>query len=164
MPKPTLVAECLAMVAPAETAFRSRWRLSTLKRVNPDLHQMLCEQIDLYDDALLRGSDADLKAQAEAMVRGWRAACSALEAPLQADDAYFVGQDWESGTRVVISDCRQSVGRVQAIKDQAGNPGKVIMITPDEVARMVAGLNMIAAAKSVFPDAEVISIYPEYAA
>lgn len=154
--KENLVAECMAMVAPAESAFRSRWRLSTLKRIAPELHDLLVEQIGLYDHSLVTGSDADTKDHAAAMVRGWRAACAALESPLQADDAYLVGVDWATGTRVVISDSKVSVARVQSLKGE-----RVVMLSPDEVARMFAGLNILAEAKSCFPDAEVVSIFPE---
>ena len=151
-----LIAECMAMVAPAEAAFRSRWRMSTLKRIDPELHQALSEQIDLYCSSLVTGSDAETREQSQAMVRGWRAACAALETPLQPDDAYLVGFDGVSGLRVVISDSKQSIARVQVVDGQ-----RVVMVSPDEVAKMIAGLNLIAEAKSCFPDAEVISIYPE---
>jgi hypothetical protein len=87
------------------------------------------------------------------MVRGWRAACAALEAPLAPDDAYLVGQDDNTGTKVIISDQRASVGRVQAVAGQ-----RVIIVTPDEVARLVAGMDIIVQAKSFFPDAELVAI------
>lgn len=154
-----LVSQLVAMVAPAEAAFRSRWKLSTLQRINPDLHEMLCEQIDLYNTALVTGSDAEAKMQSEAMVRGWRAACAALEAPLQADDAYLVGFDAATGTRVVISDQHGSVGRVQ-VKDGL----RVLIVTPDEVARVIAGMRLVAEAKSIFPDAEIVELAPVRAA
>lgn len=153
------MSELIAMVAPAEQAFRSRWRMSTLLRADPDLHQALVEQIGLYNAALVTGGDDEAKEHAGAMVRGWRAACAALEAPLQDDDAYFTGIDYKTGLHVVIGEHRASVGRVQ-IKDDR----KVIFMTPDEVAALVAGIQIIAEAKSVFPDAEIIQEYPEYGA
>lgn len=155
----SVVSQCLAMVSPAESAFRSRWRLSTLQRINPDLHDMLLEQMALYETALVTGSDAEAKLQSEAMVRGWRAACAALEAPLQSDDAYLVGWDAGTATKVVISDQRSSVGRVQ-IKDGE----RVLMVTPDEVARVIGGMRMIAEAKAIFPDAEIVQLSPVRAA
>lgn len=155
-PTSSVVAECLAMVAPAESAFRSRWRLSTLKRIDPELHARLIEQMDLYDASLVTGSDEETKEHAAAMVRGWRAACAALEAPLQPDDAYLIGVDDSTGLQVVISDSKHSIARVQSL-----NGARVVMVCPNEVARMVAGLNILAEAKSCFPDAEVLAIYPE---
>lgn len=156
-PKPSLVSELLAEVAPAEQAFRSRWRLSTLLRVNPDLHQALVEQIALYNAAMVTGSDDEAREHAGAMIRGWRAACAALEAPLQDDDAYFVGVDYNTGLHVVIGEHQASVGRVQLKDDR-----KVIFMTPDELATLVGGMQIVAQAKTLFPDAEVIQLYPEY--
>lgn len=152
-PDTRLVANLLGLVSPAETAFRSRWRLGTLARLNADLHAALVEQIDLFNTAMVTGTDQEAKLQAEAMVRGWRAACAALEAPLVSDDAYLTGFDSNTGTRVVISDQQASIGRVQRVGDS-----KVVMVTPDEVARMVAGMTIIAEAKRLFPDAEVMEI------
>lgn len=154
-PKPNVVAEAMALVAPAEAAFRSRWRLTTLKRIDAELHQNLVEQIDLYSASLVTGSDADTREHAAAMVRGWRAACAALETPLAPDDAYLVGVDWHTGTRVVISDSKVSVARVQSIKGE-----RVVMVSPDEVAKMFASLTILAEAKTLFPDAEIVEILP----
>jgi hypothetical protein len=152
-PKTGVVGECLALVSAAETAFRSRWRLGTLLRADAELHALLVEQIDLFNTALVTGSDSEAKEQAEAMVRGWRAAVAALEAPLVADDAYFVGVDWNTGTRVVIAEHLTAVGRVQSLKGE-----KVVLVTPDEVARMVAGMAIVAEAKQFFPDAEILEV------
>lgn len=147
------VASALSMTAPAEAAFRSRWRMSTLRRIDPDLHQALTEQIHLYDTALLTGRDDEVLIQSEAMVRGWRAACSALEHPLLPDDAYFVGIDVKTGTRLIVGQCKQSVARVQSV-----DGARAIFMTPDELATIVAGLDVIAQAKTLFPDAEVVEI------
>lgn len=150
-----VVAECLALVQPAESAFRSRWRLSTLVRVNPDLHQALVEQIDLYNQALVTGTTTDAREHSAAMVRGWRAACAALESPLLADDAYLTGFDAATGTRVVIAEQRASVGRVQALKGE-----RVLIVTPDEVARLMAVSTILAETKALFPDAELVAVHP----
>jgi len=151
-----VVGECLALTQPAETAFRSRWRLSTLARVNPDLHQALCEQIDLYNQALVTGAAADAREHAAAMVRGWRAACAALESPLLSDDAYQVGFDATTGTRVVIAEQQASIGRVQVIRGE-----RVVLVTPDEVAKLVAGMGLVAEVKQFFPDAELVAVHPK---
>lgn len=150
-PSPALIAELMQMVALAEAAFRSRWRLQTLARVDPDLHNLLIEQMGLYDSAMVRGSDEDARTQADAMVRGWRAAVSALESPLRSDDAYLVGFDGQTGIAVVIAEQAGSVARCQVRDGQ-----KVITVTPDEVAKIVAGLSVVMEAKGLFPDAEVV--------
>lgn len=148
-----LVAECLALVAPAENAFRSRWRLSTLERANADLHRMLVDQIGLYNAALVTGTATDAREHAAAMVRGWRAACAALESPLLPDDSYQVGYDSFAGIRVVIADQRTSVGRAQSL-----NGERVVIVTPDEVATMIAGMTIMSEAKAFFPDAELVRV------
>lgn len=154
-PAPSLVAQLMASVAPAETAFRSRWRLQSLRRIDEDLHSRLVEQIGLYDQALVTGSDDEARDQADAMVRGWRAACSAMESPLQKDDAYLTGWDHNTNTIVIIAMCQASGPRAERVLGQ-----KVITITPDEVAKIIAGLSILGEAKSLFPDAEVISFGP----
>lgn len=123
-----------------------------MERVDADLHARLVEQIDLYDRAMITGSDDEARDQAEAMVRGWRAACSAMESPLRPDDAYLTGYDISTNTIVVIADCKESGPRAERVLGR-----KAITITPDEVAKVIAGLNIIAEAKGLFPDAEVIS-------
>ena len=147
------VSECLSLVAPAEAAFRSRWRLATLRRLDPELHGLLVEQVDLFNMSLITGTANEAREHAQAMVRGWRAACVALEAPLQADDAYLVGFDSNTGTRVVVAEQMTSVARVQSVAGE-----RVVLVTPDEVARMVAGMAIVAEAKRLFPDAEVMSV------
>lgn len=146
-----LVAQLMGQVAPAEAAFRSRWRLSTLERVDADLHDRLVEQIALYDTAMYAGTAEEAREQADAMVRGWRAACAALEDPLRADDAYLIGFDRNTNIAVIIAE-QPAPARAQVRDGQ-----KVITVTPDEVAKLVCGLNIIREAKSLFPDAEVVS-------
>lgn len=151
-PKSSTVANALALVGPAESAFTSRWRLSTLARVNEELHRLLNEQRELYDTALLMGTDAEVKEQSEAMVRGWRAACAALEQPLQDDDAYMTGTDLNTFTTVVIGDHRQSAARHQ-VKDGYS----VVFVTPDEVAALFGSFTTLRTVKDLFPDAEIIT-------
>lgn len=145
---PAVVAECLAMVAPAEAAFHSRWRLTTLERVDPELHQLLHEQIDLYSTALIAASADELREQSGAMVRGWRAACGVMEA--QPHDAYLVGLDWATKTRVVISDQKQSMAHVSGHEEC-----RVVAVSPDEVAKLIGSLGIVALTKEHFPDAEL---------
>jgi hypothetical protein len=147
-----IIAECLAMVAPAEAAFRSRWRMTTLERVNKDLHDLLAEQIDLYSTALIAASADELREQAGAMVRGWVAACRAMET--QPDDAYLTGLDWASRTRVVISNSKQSIDHVDA-EDGV----RVLAVTPDEIAKLFGRMGVVSLTKQTFPDAEIIDVF-----
>ncbi|EQB03903.1 hypothetical protein [Sphingobium sp. HDIP04] len=151
------VAQALSLVSPAEQAFKSRWRFSTLERIDADLAQAVNEQQALYDSALLKGSDADVRIQSEAMVRGWRAACQRMENPLQPDDAYFVGFDVVTGTKVCIADHKGCQARAQQVEGQ-----QVIFVTPDEVARLMGGVSAITKIKGAFPDAEIMNLDEEW--
>lgn len=151
--KETVVSQALSLVGPAERSFSSRWRLSTLQRVDPDLHARIVEQRDLYDAAMLMGSDEDVKVQSEAMVRGWRAACQRMEQPLQPDDAYLVGTNLDTFTRVVIGHHKGSAARQQV---QDGHT--VIFITPDEVAAMFGAMTALKTVKELFPDSEILNV------
>ncbi|MET0364140.1 MAG: hypothetical protein ABW169_05760 [Sphingobium sp.] len=148
----SVVAKCLALVGPAENSFRSRWRMSTLARIDPDLHKLLEEQRALYDSALLKGSDAEAREQSEAMVRGWRAACQRMEAPLQPDDSYMIGFDVMTGTKVCIAHHKGCHARAQQVEGQ-----NVTLMTPDEVAKLLGGVSTLQQVKAAFPDAEFVN-------
>jgi hypothetical protein len=148
----SVVAQALALVTPAERAFKSRWRVSTLERIDSDLAQAVNEQQALYDSALLKGSDADVRLQSEAMVRGWRAACQRMEHPLQEDDAYFIGFDTQTGAKVCIADHKACAARAQQIHGE-----KVMLVTPDEVAKLMGGMTALTQIKGAFPDAEFMN-------
>lgn len=151
-PSGRVVGELMGLVAPAEAAFRCRWRMQTLERVDKDLHDRLLEQQALYDRALIAGPESEAREQTEAMVRGWRAAVAALESPLRPDDAYLVGFDQRTGIAVVIAERPQSKARAEVRDGQ-----RIITVTPDEVAKIIAGWSVLTEAKSLFPDAEVVA-------
>ena len=89
------------------------------------------------------------------MCRGWAAVARAMEAAEAEDDAYLLGLHGPTGTKVAIGEQRHAIARVRELHGD-----KVIWITPDEVAALVGGMEMLKAAKGVFPDAEVIKLYP----
>lgn len=156
MTKESVVSQCLAMVKPVEEVFRSRWRLSTLKRIDPELHGLLNEQIDLFESSLITGTDGETREQAAAMVRGWEAARRRLELEPQPDDAYFAGYDEMTMTKVIIGPCTKSIARIQHIAGE-----RLVMITPDEVARLIGGMGALVEVKAIFPDAEILSVGEE---
>ena len=61
-----------------------------------------------------------------------------------------------AGTRVAIGEQKHAIARVRELH---GSP--VVWITPDEVAALIAGLEAIKTAKSLWPDAEIIRLYPK---
>ena len=148
------IPHAMVQVAAAAEAFESRWTLSALKRVNSDLHRIFDEQQDLYHQALITGSDHEVEEQTGAMCRGWAAIARAMEAAEAEDDAYLLGFHGTTGTRVAIGEQKHAIARVRELHGD-----KVIWITPDEVAALVGGMELLKAAKDVFPDAEVINLY-----
>lgn len=151
MPRAATVAQCLATVAPAETAFHSRWRLSSLKRVDAELWQAVTEQQELYGAACIMGSDEDAREAAASMVRGWNAACKAMETAQWGEDAYLMGMDDASGIQVVIAEHK---GSRDALAKRYGEP--LVLMTPSEVAALLGTVKLIEQAKLHFPDAEIL--------
>ena len=150
-----LIPRVMEQVGQAAEAFESRWTLAALERVEADLHQRFAEQQDLYHQALITGDEHDVEEQAAAMCRGWAAVAQAMEAAGVEDDAYLLGFHPRTGTRVAIGEQKHAIARVRELHGD-----KVVWITPDEVAAMVGGMEAIKAVKGVFPDAEVINLYP----
>ena len=150
-----LIPRVMGQVAEAAKAFESRWTLTALKRVEADLHRLFNEQQDLYHQALITGSDREVEEQAAAMCRGWAAIARAMETTGVEDDAYLLGFHGATGTKVAIGEQKHAIARVRELHGD-----KVVWITPDEVAALVGGMELLKAAKGVFPDAEVINLYP----
>lgn len=145
-------------VSDAAALFESRWTFRALRRVDGELHDLLVEQQALYHEALVTADMRELEVQAAAMIRGWKAVTARMESAGVEDDAYWLGLDSRTGTKVAIGNARQAVARVREMHGE-----QVIWITPDEVAAMVAGLENIKAVEAVkrmWPTAEVIRLYP----
>jgi hypothetical protein len=140
-------------VAEAAGAFEARWTLLALKRVNPDLHQALREQLNLFDEMVITGSAVDIDEHGPATCRGWAAAVKAMEAA--PDDAYLVGYDSGTGTRIAIGN-HKSADRV---RDVYGN--ECVFFTADEVAGLL-GTNeafvRMSEVKEIWPGAEIVDI------
>ena len=150
-----LIPRVMGQVGGAAEAFESRWTLAALKRIDADLHRLFTEQQGLYHEALITGSDHEVEEQAAAMCRGWAAIARAMEAAAVEDDAYLLGFHGGTGTKVAIGEQKHAIARVRELHGD-----KVVWITPDEVAALVGGMELLKAAKGVFPDAEVIDLYP----
>ena len=146
-------------VSDAAAPFESRWTLRALLRIDPDLHDRLLDQQSLYHQALVTGSLADVEDQSAAMCRGWGAVTRTMEAAGAPDDAYLLGLHGGTGTRVAIGEQKQAIARVRELHGQT-----VVWITPDEVAAMVAGMEVVKSIKAIWPDAEVINLYPKESA
>ena len=146
-------------VTKAASAFEARWTMLALKRVNPDLHDALREQCDLYCQAIMHGAPSDVERQSEGLVRGYAAAVAAMEQHRAPDDAYLIGR--HNGLVVFITDQKAVNERVT---DVAETGERAILMSPDEVAMLfssIEGLGAIAAIKQLFPGAELIERYPD---
>lgn len=156
---PAWLAGAVAAVADAASAFESRWTMRALKRVDERLHDLFREQEADYTQALVTGDQAAVEEQAGAMVRGYAALAKRMSESGEPDDAYVLGIDPTTGFRVAIGDQRHAAQRARELHGDS-----VAWLTPDEVASIVAGLEMIKRAKSIFPDCEVIDLRPKEAA
>jgi hypothetical protein len=153
-----------AVVSDAATTFHRRWTDLALRRVDGALARLLHEQIGLFDQACVTGSADEIGVQGAATCRGYAAAVRAMEAAgpnggPYPDDAYQLGHDPQTGTRVAIGNHKGVTDRVQEL-----HQGDVICITPDEVAVMIASLESmkgIAEVKRFFPGAEIVRKYQE---
>jgi hypothetical protein len=148
-------ATCIALVDQAEELFTSRWRLGSLRSIDPELHKRLREQCALFEAALFGPDDRETRLQAEATVRGWKAALQRMEEIDAADDAFLYGTDPETGLVVAIGDRPPSESRLRLMDGH-----RVMFLTPAEVAKLAAGINAVAQIKQAFPDAEVLDLRP----
>lgn len=152
------VTQLMAMVSAAAMPYESRWTVRALRRIDAELYKLLLEQQGLYHEALVTQDDMrQVKEQAEAMCRGWAAATRRMETSSEPDDAYMLGLDSKTGTKVAIGNAKHASERVRQVHGE-----DVIWFTPDEVAAMAAGLESIkgiAAVKAMWPTAEVIGFY-----
>jgi hypothetical protein len=155
-PSPTVgrADELMRRESVGAAAFESRWTRRALQRVDPDLSQRLDEQCELFAAALLSDDEDEIVLQGEAMTRGWRAAYARMSAErTESDDAYLLGEDPASGTRVAISAQRSSAERVRELYGD-----EVIFLTPDEVAAMAAPLHPVGTVKALWPGAEIVVV------
>jgi hypothetical protein len=147
-----------AAVAEAALPFEARWTLAALRRVDHDLHRRLLDQRDFFDQALVISTAQDIEVHGAALCRGYAIAIQALERAAEPDNAYMLGQDVRSGFRVAIG---QQKAAAQRVRDVHGD--KVVWVTPDEVATIVAnleGFKSIALIKRLFPGAEILDVHP----
>jgi hypothetical protein len=145
-------------IAEAALPFDARWTLVALRRVDYGLHRRLLDQRDLFDQALVTGTAQDIEVHGAALCRGYAIAIQALERAAEPDNAYMLGQDVRSGFRVAIG---QQKAAAQRVRDVHGD--KVVWVTPDEVATIVAnleGFKPIALIKRLFPGAEILDVHP----
>jgi hypothetical protein len=154
-----LVKEMRRQVSAAAELFERRWTYAALRRTDPDLASRLHDQGNLFADVCVTGAGPEITEQGEALVRGFAAAVRAMESAAEPDDAYMLGSDLVTGLKVAIGQQKAAVARVREIHGE-----KVLWVSPDEVARMLAGIEsfkFVGAVKKLFPGAEIIDRYEE---
>jgi hypothetical protein len=164
-----MVRSSYSQVSEAARSFESRWTLRALKRVDPGLYALFVEQRGLWEAALVKGGEADVEAQTEAMCRGWLAVARRMEEAGAEDDAYLLGRDERTGLRVAIGDQLAAMDRVREIEvpgalDENDQPVMervpVTWVTPDEVATLLAAQQELLRIKGAFVGAEIVDLYP----
>lgn len=140
--------------ADATALFEARWTWLSLRRVNEELARRLYEQRGLFDQAAITGTAEEIERQGSALCRGYAAAVKAMEDAAIGDDAYLLGSDPATGTKVAIGPCKASVSRIAEVCGQ-----DVIWVTPDEVAVLLAAgteaAKFVTSVKRLFPGAEL---------
>lgn len=142
----------------AAKAFESRWTIRALRRVNSELGEALQDQIDLFNEALIKGSMGEVRDQGEALIRGYAVCAKAMDDAGEPDDAYMIGKDPDTGLTVAIGENRLCVDRVRDVYGE-----KVVWVVPDEIASIMAGMQTVARVKQLWPGAEIerIDRYPD---
>lgn len=141
-------------VAQAALPFESRWTERALRRVDPDLFEAWTDQCSMWRQAQVTGSVEDLEEHGSATVRAYGAVVRRLEEASEPDDAYLLGFDGRTGTRVAIGDAKAAAERVRELHGEA-----VTWLTPDECAALLAGVDAfqkVAAIKKLWPGAEAV--------
>jgi hypothetical protein len=145
-------------VAEAALPFESRWTFAALKRADAGIHRRLMDQRGIFDRMLVIGTVEEIEIHGAALCRGYAVAIQTLERAAEPDDAYLLGQDMRTGFRVAIG---QQKAAAQRVRELHGD--KVIWITPDEVAAVLANVEAfkpVTAIKRLFPGAEMLDVHP----
>ena len=143
----TVVTDAMREVAEAARSYESRWTLAALKLVDPALFALFTDQQVDWGKSLLDGTPADIREQTGSMVRGWVAITRRMEEAAAEPDAWIDGTDARTGLTVRI--CRQ-----RAAADASPHP----VVTPDEVAALLAAHRTVLEVKQLYPGAEVIDV------
>jgi hypothetical protein len=154
-----LVLNMQGRASEAAALLESRWTYATLRRRTPDIARRLHEQRNLFAEACVRGRAREIVEHGEALCRGYVLAARVLEEAGEHDDAYLFGVDLVTGLKVAIGAQRAALARIRQVHGE-----DVVWLTPDEVARIMAGIESfkaIGAVKKMFPGAEIVDRYED---
>lgn len=151
-----LITHWTHQVTQAALAFEGRWTLATLRRVDGNLCTRFLEQRDLFWEARIEGSGADIAKQGAGLCRGYAAILKRMDEAEVPDDAYLLGQCYKTGLKVAVGEQKAAAERVRELYGD-----QVIWLSPDELAALVAScapLRQLVAVKKEFPGAEVMRV------
>jgi hypothetical protein len=138
-------------VSEAAVPFEARWTEAALRRIDPELHARFQKQRELFNAALENGTLDEVADNGAAMVRGYVAVVTAMQAAGAADDAYQIGRG-PGGLTIAIGP-KPCCARVQELYGDT-----VQWFSPDEIAAIIemdARFKALAEVKRVFPGAEM---------
>jgi hypothetical protein len=146
------VSEAMREVSQAARSFEARWQLSSLKLLDSELHDRFVGQRADWEQAIVTGDKDEICEQTAGLCRGWLAVTKRMgEAE---PTAYLLGQCVRTGLRVAVT--TQLAVATELDSD-------IVMITPDEVAALLAAQQEILKIKQLFPGATVEQITQEAA-
>jgi hypothetical protein len=147
------VASLVARLSIAQTSFETRWSMDALQRVDADLHARLVEQRELWHEAQIVGDEVEMERQGEALCRGWVWAIERMERKGEPHDAYMLGQHGH----VLVA-----IGERLAAHKVVRDGRQAAWLTPDAVAKMVAGIQTLGTLRELWPDVEIIRVTDRY--
>jgi len=132
----------LKKVLGVASVYEQRWTRAALKRVVPQLAADLAEQETRFDTACQSGTVTEIETQGTALCRGWIQAIRAMEKEAASDVGWvgdcLIGIDPETGTKAAIVRENTAAARARAV--ELLGQDDVIVMTPDDVARLVASI------------------------
>jgi hypothetical protein len=144
-------------VSEAARPFEGRWTEGALRRIDPALHARFKQQQELFNASLAHGSTREVGNRGAAMVRGYVAVVTAMQAAGVPDDAYQIGCEPKSGLTVAVGP-KPCCDRLQELYGDS-----VQWFSPDEIATIIAmdaRFKQLADVKRVFPGAEIVNNDP----
>lgn len=157
-----LTQETRKRVANAAAPFVGRWKLETLKIIDPLMHEAIEDQQRMLHEAYLQGSEDEIRQHGAAMCRGWRAAALTMREAEQPDDAYLLVEDIPTGAGfVIVGQKNPEPELVEAVKRRAaevcGADAGVWLL--HEVAQALLPLaGAIRTVRALWPEATVTGV------
>jgi hypothetical protein len=136
--------------------YERRWALSSLGRVDRELHDLLVEAMAKFYRAIDDEAATGIRLQAETAAKGWEAAIKVMSTAQPSGSSYLLGRCRKTGTTIAISD--QKLATEEAKKNHGPD---VVLFAPDELVELLAGtpgFRILAETKRRFPGSEISDV------